>query len=89
MARNILVARAAQKQFARFPARDRGKIGAALRSLEAGPFSGDIIKLEGAGNRWRRRIGNYRIFFSVATVGSRKRQAKAPAPRHLYQDSGR
>jgi len=61
MAWNILVARAAQKQLARFPARDREKIGAALRSLEAGPFSGDIVKLEAAGNRWRRRVVNYRI----------------------------
>jgi mRNA-degrading endonuclease RelE of RelBE toxin-antitoxin system len=29
------------------------------------PFSGDVLKLEGEGNRWRRRVGNYRIFFSV------------------------
>ena len=68
MAWNIVVARAAQKQLAGFPARDREKIGAALRSLEAGPFSGDIIKLEGADNRWRRRVGNYRIFFSIDTA---------------------
>jgi len=70
---DIRAARAAQKQLVRFPARDREKIGAALRSLEAGLFSGDIIKLEDAGNRWRRRVGNYRIFFAV---------------RHRRQDSG-
>jgi len=29
------------------------------------PFSGDVLKLEGEGNRWRRRVGSYRIFFSV------------------------
>jgi mRNA-degrading endonuclease RelE of RelBE toxin-antitoxin system len=29
------------------------------------PFAGDVLKLEGKGNRWRRRVGNYRIFFTV------------------------
>jgi mRNA-degrading endonuclease RelE of RelBE toxin-antitoxin system len=29
------------------------------------PFAGDILKLQGEGNRWRRRVGNYRIFFSI------------------------
>jgi hypothetical protein len=29
------------------------------------PFSGDVIKLEGAGKRRRRRAGNYRSFSQV------------------------
>lgn len=33
--------------------------------MAADPFSGDIIKLEGETDRWRRRVGNYRIFFAV------------------------
>jgi len=32
------------------------------------PFSGDVLKLEGEGNRWRRRVGSYRIFFAVDTA---------------------
>jgi mRNA-degrading endonuclease RelE of RelBE toxin-antitoxin system len=28
-------------------------------------FSGDIMKLEGEGSRWRRRVGSYRIFLSI------------------------
>jgi hypothetical protein len=27
------------------------------------PFSGDILKLRGMENRWRRRAGSYRISF--------------------------
>jgi mRNA-degrading endonuclease RelE of RelBE toxin-antitoxin system len=65
MAWTILVAKAAQKQLAGFPASDRNRIGAALLSLSVDPFSGDIVKLEGVRNRWRRRVGNYRIFFAV------------------------
>jgi mRNA-degrading endonuclease RelE of RelBE toxin-antitoxin system len=29
------------------------------------PFSGDVLKLRGMENRWRRRAGSYRIFFAV------------------------
>jgi mRNA-degrading endonuclease RelE of RelBE toxin-antitoxin system len=29
------------------------------------PFAGDVLKLEGEKDHWRRRVGNYRIFFSV------------------------
>jgi len=29
------------------------------------PFAGDVLKLEGAGDRWRRRMGSYRIFYSL------------------------
>jgi len=29
------------------------------------PFAGDVLKLEGEGNLWRRRVGSYRIFFVV------------------------
>jgi len=32
------------------------------------PLGGDILKLEGEGSRWRRRVGNYRIFLTVDTV---------------------
>ena len=33
--------------------------------MAANPFGGDVIKLEGIANRWRRRWGNYRIFLTV------------------------
>ena len=32
------------------------------------PFVGDVLKLEGEANLWRRRVGNYRIFFAVDTA---------------------
>lgn len=33
--------------------------------MAADPFFGDILKLEGADNLWRRRVGSYRIFLAV------------------------
>ncbi len=31
--------------------------------MAADPFLGDIVKLEGKEDRYRRRVGSYRIFF--------------------------
>jgi len=61
----VVVAKAAQKQLARFPVKDQDKLATALVAMETDPFFGDIIKLEGERDRWRRRVGNYRIFFTL------------------------
>ena len=29
------------------------------------PFDGDVLKLEGEEDRWRRRLGSYRMFFNL------------------------
>jgi mRNA-degrading endonuclease RelE of RelBE toxin-antitoxin system len=34
------------------------------------PFAGDVLKLEGEGNRWRRRVGSYRSFFILDTTAN-------------------
>ncbi len=67
----VIVAKPARKQLARFPAKDQAKIEAALKTMAADPFSGDIIKLEGTADRWRRRVGNYRVFFAADAAMSR------------------
>ena len=64
----VLVAKPAQKQLARFPAKDRLRVSLAIAEMAHDPFAGDVLKLEGGGARWRRRVGNYRIFFAVDTL---------------------
>ena len=61
----VVVAKTARKQIGRIPARDGERIATALRAMAAGPFQGDIMKLEGLENSYRRRVGNYRVFFRV------------------------
>jgi mRNA-degrading endonuclease RelE of RelBE toxin-antitoxin system len=61
----IILAKPVQKQAAGIPASDRAKIIAALRGMVVDPFAGDVLKLEGGERRWRRRVGSYRIFFTV------------------------
>ena len=61
----VLVARPAQKQHAKFPAKDRTRISTAIAQMAEDPFAGDILKFEGTADRWRLRVGSYRIFFAV------------------------
>lgn len=61
----VIVGKSARKNLAKLPAKDQDKIRTALLAMAADAFSGDIIKIEGESNRWRRRVGSYRIFFSV------------------------
>jgi mRNA-degrading endonuclease RelE of RelBE toxin-antitoxin system len=65
----LIVAKPAQKQAASFPARDQAKIAAALSAMTHELFAGDVLKLEGEEDRWRRRVGNYRIFLRWTRLG--------------------
>ena len=44
---------------------DHERIVQALDELAVDPWYGDIQKLGGEKNTWRRRIGNYRISYSI------------------------
>jgi mRNA-degrading endonuclease RelE of RelBE toxin-antitoxin system len=39
--------------------------------MAADPFAGDVLKLEGEDDLWRRRVGSYRIFFDVDTAAKK------------------
>lgn len=38
-----------------------------MRDFVFNPFTGDIAKIEEKENGWRRRVGNYRIFYNIKT----------------------
>jgi mRNA-degrading endonuclease RelE of RelBE toxin-antitoxin system len=61
----VLVANPARKQRGKFPAKDQARVSAAIAQMSDDPFAGDVLKLAGEVNRWRRRVGSYRIFFLV------------------------
>lgn len=50
---------------AKFPDGDRRRIFGVVESLRIDPYFGDIEKLGGEEDKWRRRVGNYRIFYKV------------------------
>ena len=60
---NLLVSKNARKELARLPNREQHRIEAVLDKIEGDPFSGDVKRLQPLG--WRRRGGNYRIFYDL------------------------
>ncbi len=61
----VLVADSAIKNLQRIPSGDQSRIMEAIDQMEVGPLFGDIIKLAGQKNSWRRRIGDYRLIFEL------------------------
>jgi mRNA interferase RelE/StbE len=55
----------AKKRLLRFPKEDQIYIAIGLRELATDPYLGDIKKMKGEENSWRRRIGAYRIFYEM------------------------
>jgi len=55
------------KVLKRMPQRDAEVILKIIKILPLNPFFGDIQKMKGEDNVWRRRIGSYRIFYKIKT----------------------
>lgn len=61
----LRVAKRAEKNLAKAPAKSQRLIRTALQEMAMNPFSGDIVRLHSERATWRRRVGSYRIFFDV------------------------
>lgn len=48
-----------------FPKKDRIRIYEVISLIAIDPYQGDIQKMEGEKNCWRRRAGSYRIFYEI------------------------
>jgi len=61
----ILIHKKALKEIERLPAEDRQRILTAIREMATEPFSGDVKPIKGIKGLLRRRVGDYRIAFTV------------------------
>ena len=57
----------ARKRLKRIPKDDARRIVDAIEECAVNPYAGDIEKMEGAEDTWRRRIGAYRIKYEIRT----------------------
>ena len=53
------------KDLLKFPKDYAEKILDVILSLGDNPYGGDIEKIKGEENTWRRRVGSYRIFYEI------------------------
>jgi mRNA interferase RelE/StbE len=65
----VRVSRSAQKDIRSLDGAVRGRVIRALRALETDPRPVGCRKLVGAQNRWRVRVGDYRVIYVVDDAG--------------------
>lgn len=56
------------KVLKKMPRRDAGVLLEAINLLPVNPYFGDIRKMKGVEDAWRRRIGSYRIYYKIKTI---------------------
>ncbi len=61
----LLVKESVLKTLSRFPHKTRARLERAINLLPQNPYAGDIEKMKGEPFAWRRRIGDYRIFYEL------------------------
>ncbi len=61
----VHVPRRVARAVSRLPKSDQDRILEILREFEIDPWAGDIVKIKDEENKWRRRVGNYRLFYSI------------------------
>lgn len=53
------------KVLKKIPRNTAKRIATTIENLPTNPYGGDIQKMKGEKHVWRRRIGEYRIFFEI------------------------
>lgn len=67
MSWELLVDPPVLKQLKRLPQKDAQRILTVIERMVFNPYAGDIEKMQGERDVWRRRVGSYRIFYEVIT----------------------
>jgi mRNA-degrading endonuclease RelE of RelBE toxin-antitoxin system len=53
------------KELSKIPGKERERIAKIIEIFSINPYLGDIEKMKGEENVWRRRAGAYRIFYEL------------------------
>ena len=65
MTYNVLLRPAAERERRKLPPEVRPRVNQALLALEDEPRPHGVTKLAGYANRWRVRVGDYRVIYQV------------------------
>jgi mRNA-degrading endonuclease RelE of RelBE toxin-antitoxin system len=67
----VALAASARKSLRRIPSGDRVRIRVAIEEMKENPLQGDVRKLHGGLEGFRRRVGDWRIFFDLYSTEAR------------------
>ena len=56
-----------KKQLQRIPKKQSTRLFRIIQELVVNPYAGDIEKMQGYEDLWRRRVGSYRIKYEIKT----------------------
>ncbi len=62
---DVKITTPARKQLRKVPTKDKGRILDAFQDMSEDPYFGDIKWIDKKQDILRRRVGNWRIFFSI------------------------
>jgi len=65
----VVFARSARRELERLQAQTARRIIARIEALVSNPRPPGCVKLQGAGNLWRIRVGEYRVIYSIDDSG--------------------
>ncbi|MBI3761513.1 MAG: type II toxin-antitoxin system RelE/ParE family toxin [Chloroflexi bacterium] len=85
MAYTVVLTPAAERERRKLPANVRTRINQALLELEANPRPSGTSKLSGAKERWRIRVGDYRIIFTIDDDAKRVTVIRIAHRRDVYR----
>jgi len=63
----IKIAKRVLKEIKRIPKKDAKRLLFILEEFAENPYSGDIEKIKGENDTWRKRVGNYRIIYQISS----------------------
>ncbi len=61
----IRIAHRAERDLARLPPTEARRVLDAIHGIALNPGSAQLAKLEGGGNRWRLRVGTWRVLLDL------------------------
>lgn len=64
----IYVANQARKNLKRFPKNSVKRLALVLEEIVEDPYCGDVKKIKGETDTWRRRVGEYRLTYVVFVI---------------------
>lgn len=65
MAYTVLLLPAAEREWRKLPREVRTRVNRAMSALEDTPRPRGAIKLSGSSDRWRIRVGDYRVIYRI------------------------
>ncbi|MBI4769725.1 MAG: type II toxin-antitoxin system RelE/ParE family toxin [Chloroflexi bacterium] len=81
----VVLLSAAERERRKLPAQQRDRVNAALLALETNLRPEGTAKLRGAPDRWRIRVGDYRIIYRIDDDAQRVTVLRIAHRREVYR----